>query len=114
MTVNQRIEALIKHLGLNPNSFSKSIGLSGNSTIARIIKGQTTPSYDTLSAICETYNWINIRWLMTGEGEMILPDQEDQVVDIEALKEKIEYQKRLIQTLQDTLDTINQNFKKNT
>ena len=51
---------------------------------------------------------------MTGEGEMMSEDQEQNDVNIDALQEKIEYQKRLIQTLQDTLDTINQNFKKDT
>ena len=111
MTVNQRIEELIKYLGLNPNSFSKSIGLSGNSTISRIIKGQTTPSYDTLFIICKTYDWINIQWLMIGEGEMIKSDDENINANVEDLIEKIEYQKDLIKTLKETLDMINKNFK---
>lgn len=111
MTVNQRIEELIKHLEMNPNSFSKSIGLSGNSTISRIIKGQTTPSYDTLHAICKTYEWINIRWLMIGEGEMVKSNEEQINENVEDLIEKIEYQKGLIKTLMETLDMINQNFK---
>lgn len=109
MTVNQRIEELIKYLDLNPNSFSKSIGLTGNSTISRIVKGKTMPSYETLLLICDTYDWLNIRWLMTGEGEMIRSDQKDESIDV--LKDKIEYQKGLIKTLKETLDMINQNFK---
>jgi len=109
MTVNQRIEELIDYLDLNPNSFSKSIGLSGNSTISRIVKSKTMPSYETLSLICDTYDWINIRWLMTGEGEMLRSDQKDESIDV--LKEKIEYQKDLIKTLKETLDMINNNFR---
>ncbi len=110
MTVNQRIEELIKYLGLNPNSFSKSIGLSGNSTISRIIKGQTMPSYETLSLIYKKYDWIDIRWLMTGEGEMVRSDMDKKDESIDVLKEKIEYQESLIKTLKETLDTINKNF----
>jgi len=112
MTVNQRIEEIIQYLGLNPNSFSKSIGLSGNSTISRIIKEQTTPSYETLSLIIKTYDWINTHWLMTGEGEMIRSDIDQKDESIDALKDKIRYQDDLIKTLKETLDLINDNFKK--
>jgi len=111
MTVNQRIEQIINYLNLNPNSFSKSIGLSGNSTISRIIKGQTTPSYETLSMIYTKYDWIDVRWLMTGEGEMIRADQDQKDESIDVLKDKITYQEGLIKTLKETLDMINENFR---
>lgn len=111
MTVNQRIEEIIKYLDLNPSSFSKAIGLTGNSTISRIIKGNSTPSYETLSMIYSKYEWIDIHWLMTGEGQMIRSDQNKENKTLDELKEKIEYQKELIKTLKETLDMINQNFK---
>lgn len=112
MTVNQRIEEVMNYLGLNPNSFSKSIGLTGNSTISRIIKGQTTPSYETLTMIYTKYDWIDVRWLMTGEGEMIRSDQVQKDESVDVLKGKIEYQQDLIRTLKETLDMINKNFNK--
>jgi len=112
MTVNQRIEELMNYLGMNPNSFSKSIGLTGNSTISRIIKGKTTPSYETLSLIYTKYDWVDVRWLMTGDGEMIRSDQEPKDESLDVLKDKIEYQQDLIKTLKETLDMINKNFNK--
>ncbi|MEM9546033.1 MAG: helix-turn-helix transcriptional regulator [Bacteroidota bacterium] len=102
MTVNQRIGELIKHLGLNANSFSKAIGLSSNSTISRIIKGDTMPSYETLSLICKKYEWVNISWLMFGQGEMnkdsiITQDEHDK--EIEQLNKRIEFLTELVETL---------------
>jgi len=102
MTVNQRIEELVKHLDLNATSFSKSIGLSNNSTISRIIKGNTMPSYETLSLICKKYDWVNISWLMFGQGKMTkdsIISQIDHDKEIQELNKKIEFLTELVETL---------------
>lgn len=102
MTVNQRIGELVKHLGLNANSFSKSIGISNNSTISRIIKGDSMPSYETLSLICKKYDWVNISWLMFDQGEMTkksIISQTEHDNEIEELNKKITFLTELVETL---------------
>lgn len=75
-TVNQRLVKL--------NSFEKNkgnqavhsaIGIAG-STWNRIAKGSTQPSYETLLKIIFAYPNLNLYWLMLGEGEMWLPDED--------------------------------------
>jgi transcriptional regulator with XRE-family HTH domain len=69
--IGQRISLLIKELGLNKNSFSKKIGLKNNSTITNIINNpKRSPSYDVIFRILSTYNQLNVRWLIAGQGQM--------------------------------------------
>ncbi len=69
--IGERIELLIKELGLNKNSFSKEIGLKNNSTITNIINNpDRSPSYDVIFRIVTRWNQLNIRWLIAGQGEM--------------------------------------------
>lgn len=71
-TISERLEVLIRELGLNPNSFSKALGYPNNNvTIGRIIndKGKA-PSYETLQKILSSFPQINPTWLLTGETPM--------------------------------------------
>ncbi len=107
--INKRIEMLIGYLKLNPYSFSKEIGLSSNSTIARIIKGETTPSYDTLLLICRKYEWLNISWLMIGAGDMKNNNhgsQFDHQKEIETLNLVI----KIIYEYPETFNPVNNNY----
>lgn len=72
MIVNDRIDSLIKHFGLNKSSFSKRIGLDNNVTIGNIVAGRRTkPSYDIIAKILEAFPEVNSGWLITGQGEML-------------------------------------------
>lgn len=71
MTINERIQQVIKHLGLNNNSFSKQIDVNPT-VIHNIIKGRNAPSYDILNRICLSFDNINPTWLLTGNGEMLV------------------------------------------
>jgi len=70
MTINNRIELLIKELGLNNNSFSNKIGVN-STVIHNITKGRNSPSFDIMNKIVLTFDNINSEWLLTGEGEML-------------------------------------------
>lgn len=69
-TISERLEILIRELGLNSNSFSKALGYANNNvTIGRIINDkEKSPSYDTLQKILEAFPRINPTWLLTGEA----------------------------------------------
>ena len=66
-----RIMVLMHHFKLNKNSLSQKLGLSGNSLIGKIVnepgRGMTT---DLLSKFAGAFPSLNLRWLVTGEGDM--------------------------------------------
>jgi DNA-binding XRE family transcriptional regulator len=70
MNVQERIQELIKHLKMNKNSFSISIGIHAQ-TLHHIISGRrTNPSFEIIEKIVQTYSYINPTWLITGKGSM--------------------------------------------
>jgi hypothetical protein len=68
----ERIEKVIEYLGLTKNSLSKEIGLSSNVTIGRIIKEHRKASKKTLKRISDRFPEINLTWLLTGSGKMLV------------------------------------------
>ena len=71
-TVSERLGYLINYLGYNTNSFSVNIGLTSNNVIGRIINDkERAPSYLVLNKIAETFPEVNLRWLITGDGDIL-------------------------------------------
>ena len=71
MTKKERLEAIIAHYGDGkPSQFAKSIGVAP-STISSWL-ARDTFDYELLFAKCEN---ISPEWLLTGEGEMLRPEQ---------------------------------------
>lgn len=76
MTVNDRLELFMKHLNLSVNSLAKELDFS-RTTVHNIVSEngrRTSPSHDFYSKLKESYENINLNWLITGEGEMLLSD----------------------------------------
>ena len=67
----KRIEKVIRHLGLNKNSFSRAIGMTNNVTIGRILNEDRNPHPSTLKKIVDHFPQINYEWLTEGKGDMI-------------------------------------------
>jgi transcriptional regulator with XRE-family HTH domain len=78
----ERINYLIRELGLNVTSFSKKIGISNNMTIGRIIREKRNPSYETIQLIMNTFN-INANWIFTGKGDIFQNKTEQRLINIE-------------------------------
>ena len=68
----QRIKEVIEFFEMNKNSFSKEIGLSNNVTIGRIINEKRKPSEATLLKIVQRFPSIDLDWLKTGKGTMLV------------------------------------------
>lgn len=93
-SINDRIAQLIKHLGMNNNSFSKAIGLSNNVTIGNIVGGRKSkPGYEILKAIALSFDSINSDWLLTGRGAILKKDYPDLSMIAES---KVEFMKKCI------------------
>lgn len=101
--MNERIKILRKTLHLTQDEFAKRIG-SVQNTITGYESGRRTPSNPVVSSICKEFN-VNEEWLRTGEGEMFIPQSDDEKIaafigDISSGTED-NFKKRLISILAD-------------
>jgi transcriptional regulator with XRE-family HTH domain len=72
MLLGDRIEAMVKFSGLNQQEFTKRIGVS-KSTFHNWKSGEKGIAFEYLGRILHAYAEINPRWLILGEGEMLIP-----------------------------------------
>lgn len=68
-TINERLRQFIYAKKVSVNSFSKIVNLS-QTTLNQQVNGGCGVSINTLSAIAERYPDANMRWFLTGKGEM--------------------------------------------
>jgi transcriptional regulator with XRE-family HTH domain len=84
VSINTRIKAVRKKLGLSQRAFCKGIFLS-HSFYAQIESGTRKPNERVYELISTKYN-VNKDWLITGKGEMFsgpAPDVElEQLIEI--------------------------------
>lgn len=85
-----RISESAKYFSMSIREFEKKCNIN-RGTLGNIRPNQTINS-DVLSRIIETFPQINIVWLITGKGKMILKTSEIQ--ENTAEEEKIEYGKK--------------------
>jgi plasmid maintenance system antidote protein VapI len=70
MTINERIEVIIKNFELTPSAFADAIGIQRPS-LSHILSGRNKASLDVVQKVLDTYQNINPMWLINGEGKMI-------------------------------------------
>jgi transcriptional regulator with XRE-family HTH domain len=87
-----RMKQVIEYSGLSLNAFANAIGVS-QPTLYRFINGESESlTSKQLIAINGKYPRINIHWLITGYGNMLLPDpkaQEQKSIKITALLDEV-------------------------
>lgn len=72
-TINQRLNFLLKELGMKAGPFARALDLS-ETTIRNYVDRTAKPSSDVLEKIANTFRQVNLVWLITGEGEPFFPD----------------------------------------
>lgn len=77
MSKAQRIQHIIDYYGMSYNSFAISLGMLNGTSIKRIVDDDRNPQNQTLNKISQAYPEINMNWLRTGTGEMIIGDKTD-------------------------------------
>jgi hypothetical protein len=70
-TINQRLNFLIKSLGLSIRAFSAALGVSDTNTRNYLSKG-TKPNSDYLASVLRHFDRVNPAWLIVGQGEPFL------------------------------------------
>ena len=71
-TVKERLIKYLKNRKVGQNKFERMAGIS-NGYISHL---KTSPSIDILMKILDAAPDLNQAWLLTGEGEMLLPQKE--------------------------------------
>lgn len=69
MMVNERLKSFFAHKGLSAYAVSKTTGVP-HTTVAHILRS-TDVKISSLEKIVDYYPDLNIRWLITGKGEML-------------------------------------------
>ena len=97
----ERIENLIKQLGITKTKFAEKLSVS-QPYIAKIIISGYVPSDRLIEDICEKFN-ANEKWLRTGEGEMFIRKTRSETIAdfmVDMLnEEEPSYKRRLIEAL---------------
>ena len=75
MTIGERFALILKKKGVTQKSFSERTKYS-EQAISKVIKGQTqSPKADLITEIAVSIPDVNLRWLLIGEGEMFIDNQ---------------------------------------
>jgi transcriptional regulator with XRE-family HTH domain len=97
--ISERIKELIEELGINLSELSKETGIP-RPTISTVLT-RDSANIDFLYSIAIRYKWLNIRWLLTGEGSIREPGTM-------AAEDRAEYESRkltIIKEKQENLKT---------
>ena len=76
LTEWQRLEQIIKWVGMSVNSFGREIGLARSENLYQIKRGNNGISRDLADMICKRYPQISKAWVLAGEGDMFLDPME--------------------------------------
>lgn len=97
--MGERIKELRKFLGLTQQEFATRLG-SVQNTITGYETGRRTPSNQVIALICREFG-VSEEWLRTGEGEMIVPDEDLLTAFIEKVRaeRKDSFKKRFVLNL---------------
>ncbi len=68
MNERERIELLMKCYELSPSQFADRTGIQ-RASVSHIISGRNKPSLEVLQKIYDAFPELDIKWLMTGNGE---------------------------------------------
>ena len=79
-----RLMQFIKHSGISARQFDISIGAANGYTL-RMNKNKASIGSDVIENIVRTYPQLNVVWLITGEGEMLKSEAEQELQDFEQL-----------------------------
>ena len=69
MAEKERIESVIKSLGLTARQFAAEIRVQPG-TISNMMAGRNNPSLEVMKRIMERYPTLNPEWLIAGRGDM--------------------------------------------
>ncbi|MBE2246726.1 MAG: helix-turn-helix transcriptional regulator [Candidatus Competibacteraceae bacterium] len=78
MSISERIQAIMDGLGLHASQFADRLSIQ-RSSLSHFFTGRNKPGWDFLEKLSQAFPEVNIRWLLTGKGNMFHGDAELQI-----------------------------------
>lgn len=66
MSIQERIQIILKMHNLTPSAFADTLGIQ-RSSVSHVITGRNKPSLDFLEKIIRNFPRVNAHWLLTGQ-----------------------------------------------
>ena len=120
MESKEILDKLLKHLNVRKNTLAKELGYTNGSIFYNIENGRNGISANLAKRISDTYPEINYRWLLTGDGVMLVSEEKQQlnldtndfnmidlIKEIKLLKGHIQGQDSRLEFIEDKLDIMN-------
>ena len=95
MAIHTRFKELLDCFKVNGNQLAKELNLSQTS-ISRILGGDTLPSSKVLIPLAKKYPKINLTWLLIGEGEMFISSNKENKEHLNRLADSLERENNLL------------------
>lgn len=91
--IAKRLKSFLQLKGLSTTAFTRTLQYNSCEKIARLFRVQgAKPSVDILEDIAKHFQELNLRWLITGQGEMLSgPAMHTELKAETALPEEDEY-----------------------
>lgn len=70
MEIKDRIRIIMEREKVPPRVFAETIGVQ-QSTLSHILNDRNKPSLEVVMKVHQTYNYVNLEWLLYGKGEMM-------------------------------------------
>jgi hypothetical protein len=107
MNVTHRLIEFAKYLNMSVSAFEATINQAGRLQAAK--QKDRNPNTDLLEIISEKYSDLNMNWVISGKGEMLITDEKQPPGNGEMQKQVIELQQKLIACYEE-----NQKLKEST
>lgn len=69
MEIKDRVKIIMEREKIPPRVFAETIGVQ-QSTLSHILNDRNKPSLDFVTKVHQTYNYVNLEWLLYGKGQM--------------------------------------------
>jgi hypothetical protein len=103
----ERIAMYLQFKTITPHSFERKIHLS-NGYFSKQTKNLGSVGSDILVKIHESYPELNMLWVLTGEGQMIVDDlSENHVSKVNEFSSRYETESRKLKSLESDLEKLN-------
>lgn len=87
MSIQERLQLVLKMHNLTPSSFADQIGVQ-RSNISHVLSGRNKPSLDFLEKILLNFPRVNAHWLVTGETP------KEQITEVSELKSSADLERK--------------------
>ena len=77
-TIPERIQRIIDHSKMTRRAFGIKMGYRDGTFLFHLLNGRNGISAKLANSIVEVYPEINYKWILAGEGEMIIEPKEDE------------------------------------